>query len=51
MPIHDLSPFDNREKPAMNGWGITGIVVAALAVLAFLVALPDALRYLRIRRM
>ncbi len=35
----------------MNGWGITGIVVAALVVIVVLLALPDLMRYLRIRRM
>ena len=35
----------------MNGWGITGIVIAALVVIAFLLALPDAVRYMRMRRM
>jgi hypothetical protein len=35
----------------MNGWGITGIVIAALAIIAVLITIPDARRYLRIRRM
>jgi hypothetical protein len=35
----------------MNGWGITGIVIAAIVVIVFLIALPDGLRYLRMRRM
>jgi hypothetical protein len=35
----------------MNGWAITGIVLAALVVIGFVLMLPDAIRYLRIRRM
>ena len=35
----------------MNGWAIAGIVVGVLIVIGVIVSLPDALRYLRIRRM
>jgi membrane protein YdbS with pleckstrin-like domain len=35
----------------MNGWAVTGIVIAALIVIAAVMVIPDAMRYLRIRRM
>jgi hypothetical protein len=35
----------------MNGWGITGIVIAAVVVIVLALGIPDAVRYLRIRRM
>ena len=35
----------------MNGWGIAGIVIAAIIVIVLLLGIPDAVRYLRIRRM
>ena len=35
----------------MNGWGISGIVIAAVVVTVVPLAIPDAVRYLRIRRM
>jgi hypothetical protein len=35
----------------MNGWTIAGIVVAAVIVVAFVIEVPDLMRYLRIRRM
>jgi hypothetical protein len=36
---------------AMDWWGWLLIAIAAVLVISFLVALPDARRYLRIRRM
>jgi hypothetical protein len=36
---------------AMDWWGWLLIAIAAVLIISFLVALPDARRYLRIRRM
>jgi len=35
----------------MNGWGIAGIVVAAIIVVGGVITIPDTLRYMRMRRM
>jgi hypothetical protein len=35
----------------MNGWGIAGIVIAAIIVIVLLLGIPDMMRYLRLRRM
>lgn len=35
----------------MNGWGIAGIVVGALVLIAFLFNLKDLVRYIKISRL